>query len=149
MQRVEDIAYNIYGVNDGYEGGDIHSWQRYTSQLPVDCRLSSDFIHTLHMPEQSIITMQPLLPLKPGCCYAILLCHNAVAMPADLLQADLPYFGTDGVLANDFLSFFWTVGTAVEEEKEGRGRDDGHEELQEHEPEEVSEHPKIIDDVDC
>mmetsp|Transcript_2226 Transcript_2226/g.3460 ORF Transcript_2226/g.3460 Transcript_2226/m.3460 type:complete len:119 (-) Transcript_2226:419-775(-) len=48
----EDVTYNIYGVNDGYEGGDKHSWQRYTAELPVECRLSSDFIHNLHFLNQ-------------------------------------------------------------------------------------------------
>jgi hypothetical protein len=85
------------------------SWQRYTSQLPVDCKLSSDFIHTLNEPDRSCIWIQPVAPLQPDQCYAVLLRHHAVAVSSQLLAAELPSFGSDGLIANDYLSFFKTA----------------------------------------
>lgn len=61
------------------------------------------------------------MPLEPQTLYAILFRHDAVAVPSNLLEAGLTNFGSDGLLANDYLSFFSTAGAkdATTEEEQG------------------------------
>lgn len=39
IKGLEYSRYSCNGINMGYIGGDFHSWQRYTTHLPVDCKL--------------------------------------------------------------------------------------------------------------
>jgi len=54
------------------------------------------------------IWLHPKSPLKPDTRYAVMLTHHALAVPAALLEAELTWFGSDGLIANDFLSYFRT-----------------------------------------
>ncbi len=36
---IDQIRYNWRGINRGYCGGDIHSWQRYTNVMPIDVKI--------------------------------------------------------------------------------------------------------------
>jgi len=63
------LRYNWKGINAGYYGGDIHSWQRYTKKLPILCKVDVD-------PKKSLVTVIPSQRLQSDTQYAILLCNG-------------------------------------------------------------------------
>ncbi|XP_063971506.1 uncharacterized protein LOC129254415 [Lytechinus pictus] len=42
QKRIEKVRYHRDKVNGSYYGGDVHSWQRYTRQLPLACQVTID-----------------------------------------------------------------------------------------------------------
>lgn len=79
--HVEKVGYSWRGVNDGYFEGDVHSWQRYTTELPIECRVGST---TAGMGvDECSVTVQPHFRLKYGTYYAIYLGNN---VPTGLVQ---------------------------------------------------------------
>ncbi len=107
--RLETLRYNADGaLNYEYDGGDSDSWQRYTSQPPVQCQLVGDFVK--EGDAVSTVTMTPFLPLKCDTQYAVLLCNGTPTIPLALQEAGLYTFLPDGV-ADDQLYFFRTAAT--------------------------------------
>jgi len=61
--------YDVDGINAGYFGGDVRSWQRYTTDTPIDGRITtSDLTNS--------IAFQPRWRLEPDTWYALVLLHN-------------------------------------------------------------------------
>ena len=100
--QLERIRYCTSGVlNRGYDGGDYHSWQRYTPHLPTVCTLSvtqstdsaenildcsDDVIRTIHM--------TPHFPMKSSTYYAILLCNNVPTVPKECSSNFMHFFSS-------------------------------------------------------
>jgi len=65
------LEYHCERNNGSYYGGDEHSWQRYTKQMPIDGFLEvNEDMRTLHF--------KPVSPLRPNQLYAIVLQHYAM-----------------------------------------------------------------------
>jgi hypothetical protein len=97
--HLESIRYNTYGVNNGYMGGDTHSWQRYTKVYPVECKITVTDLHEDDGggEEHSIITVKPYGPLKYSTHYALLLCNNVPTVPMGSISAPWTAFTMGGV----------------------------------------------------
>jgi hypothetical protein len=107
--RLDSIRYNLYGINNGYMGGDMHSWQRYTTEHPVECKITVTDLHEEDGggDEHSIITVKPYGPLKYSTHYALLLCNNVPTVPAGSIAAPWTAFTMGGV-SEDKLFIFKT-----------------------------------------
>ncbi|XP_041455830.1 uncharacterized protein LOC121408418 [Lytechinus variegatus] len=69
QKRIEKVRYHRDKVNGSYYGGDVHSWQRYTRQLPLACQVTIDRdAHALFIQSDS--------SLQSGKWYAIVLQHR-------------------------------------------------------------------------
>ena len=91
--RIRDLEYHCTRNNGTYYGGDEHSWQRYTKQMPVLGSLTvNEAMHT--------IQFVPAEPLLPSQTYGIILqhyasgisniangCHSDVVIPFTTLPA--------------------------------------------------------------
>ena len=102
--------YHWNGLNNGYVGGDIHSWQRYTSNFPVECRLAVQEYYEDDDDVTSLIselTLLPLVRLKYDQKYAILLANNVITVPVDGLNASILRFASQ-TIQDDQLFFFTT-----------------------------------------
>ena len=64
------LEYHCVGNNGSYYGGDEHSWQRYTKQMPLAGALAVD-------EATRTIRFFPAEPLRPGQTYGIVLQHYA------------------------------------------------------------------------
>ena len=84
-----DLEYHCLRNNGSYCGGDEHSWQRYTKQMPVSGSLTVN---------EAMRTIQfvPAEPLFPSQTYGIILqhcaamaprCHADVVIPSTTLTA--------------------------------------------------------------
>ena len=108
--RFERIRYSSSGtLNMGYRDGDMHSWQRYTTQIPVLASL----LHTEEFDPItgntiSILRMRPMGGLKYNTCYAILLSNNVPTVPAVGCVGDFTEF-TDAGTTEDYLIEFKTI----------------------------------------
>jgi ubiquitin len=69
-----DLEYHCLRNNGTYYGGDEHSWQRYTKQMPVSGSL------TVNDAERTI-QFVPAEPLLPSQTYGIILQHFAFGFP--------------------------------------------------------------------
>jgi hypothetical protein len=99
-RNIDSRRYNYSRVNEGYDSGDRHSWQRYTNKLPIDC--------FLHLDEyENKIRMVPELRLTAGATYCLLLQHGVPTPPTDHLLSSLFSFTARG-LSEDKLIFFRT-----------------------------------------
>jgi hypothetical protein len=96
--RLESIRYYTYGVNAGYHGGDKHSWQRYTRNYPVECRITVTDLHEDDGggEEHQLITLKPYEPLKYSTSYALLLCNNVPTVPVGSITAPWTAFTMGG-----------------------------------------------------
>lgn len=97
--RLESIRYYTYGVNAGYCGGDHHSWQRYTKNYPVECKITVTDVHEEEGggEEHHLITLQPYAPLKYSTSYALLLGNNVPTVPVGSITAPWTAFAMGGV----------------------------------------------------
>ena len=69
-----DLEYHCLRNNDSYFGGDEHSWQRYTKQMPVSGSLTvNDAMRT--------IQFVPAEPLLPSQTYGIIVQHYDCGFP--------------------------------------------------------------------
>ena len=96
--RVDVIRYYTYGVNNGYLGGDCHSWQRYTRKFPVECKYA---VKPLHEDEDGgeehfVVSMQPYEALKYSTYYAVLLMNNVPTVPVGSVSAPWTAFTVGG-----------------------------------------------------
>ena len=84
IEKLEGIRYSNHGINDGYSDGDEHSWQRYTSIEPTECRITLideyDIFSTLS-DNESMITLKPYEPLKCNTTYLIYLGNSTPIVP--------------------------------------------------------------------
>ena len=69
-----DLEYHCLRNNGSYYGGDEHSWQRYTKQMPVSGSLTvNDAMRT--------IQFVPAEPLLPSQTYGIIVQHYDCGFP--------------------------------------------------------------------
>nr|XP_054748853.1 uncharacterized protein LOC129254415 [Lytechinus pictus] len=69
QKRIEKVRYHRDKVNGSYYGGDVHSWQRYTRQLPQACQVTIDR-------DAHALCIQSNSSLQSGKWYAIVLRHR-------------------------------------------------------------------------
>ena len=83
------LEYHCERNNGNYDGGDEHSWQRYTKQMPLEGSLKVD-------EDMRKIHFEPAKPLRPNQNYAIVLqhyatlglgCYSDVVIPFSTLSA--------------------------------------------------------------
>jgi hypothetical protein len=99
-KMIDEVRYNYGGINEGYDQGDRHSWQRYTEKLPIDC-----FVHLDEL--ENKIRLVPELRLTPGGTYCLLFQHGIPTPPAeDLLSSLFTYTGKG--ICEDKVIFFRT-----------------------------------------
>ena len=67
-EHLETVKYNRDGINASYYGGDSRSWQRYTSDLPLEGDI------TVH--EDCVVEFTPSSALAPFAWYTIVLLHG-------------------------------------------------------------------------
>ena len=105
--RFERIRYTSAGtLNMGYRDGDIHSWQRYTTQIPllislVDTEEDDSITGNLI----SILRMKPIEELKYNTCYAILLSNNVPTVPLAGCVGDFTGFTDPGTTEDHIIAF--------------------------------------------
>ena len=107
MSSIDSLRYHwgpLIGLNGSYYGGDLHSWQRYTTKLPVKgtLRVSQD---------SGRLAFNPLQPLLPLTTYAIVFANGVpVASP----EMDMSSDEKDGWgMCEDKLFFFQTTSAPV------------------------------------
>jgi ubiquitin-large subunit ribosomal protein L40e len=71
--HLNQIKYHINGVNRSYYGGDLRSWQRYTTSLPVSLNIDDDDSD----PHSLLLDMEGKPPLKPNTWYVLALLHSS------------------------------------------------------------------------
>jgi hypothetical protein len=91
--------YSSLDNNRGYEGGDAHSWQRYTSSLPVDATVVASN-------ESYSLRIIPKQLLKPNTRYGVLLANNVPTLPP-VLNGPMYSFDTPNI-CEDHMIFFTT-----------------------------------------
>ena len=108
--RFERIRYSTAGtLNMGYRDGDMHSWQRYTTKIPVLVSLlHTEEFDPITRDTISILSMRPMGGLKFNTCYAILLSNNVPTVPVVGCVGDFTEF-TDAGTTEDHLIEFKTV----------------------------------------
>ena len=84
-QILDSRRYSYDGINQLYKGGDRHSWQRYTRQMPIPCTFKVD-------EEKNQIRFYPRETLKFGQEYIILLMHGGKIMPYEKQDGDSSLF---------------------------------------------------------
>ena len=42
LNELNRVCYNMNGINKSYYGGDLNSWQRYTTELPININIDVD-----------------------------------------------------------------------------------------------------------
>ena len=116
--------YDVNGLNNGYIDGDIHSWQRYTSSLPVECSYNiedNDIFATIHSDAAVTITMKPYGPLKHNQYYIILFQNNTPIVPVgDRLnnQNSIDYYYSEYSYVNNTIEDkIYIFKTAVNKKK--------------------------------
>lgn len=87
--RLENIRYNVDGVNTGYNKGDDDSWQRYTRSMPVPC---SVLVSNFFDPLPHVVRIYPREALQPNTQYAILLQNNVPVRPTILPHYSIDFF---------------------------------------------------------
>lgn len=92
--------YSSRDNNRGYEGGDAHSWQRYTSSHPVDATVVASN-------ESYSLRVVPKQALKSGTRYGILLANNVPTLPP-VLNGPAYSFDTPNI-CEDHMIFFTTA----------------------------------------
>jgi len=68
MTKIDELHYNIFGINRTYYGGEITSWQMYTRSLPLKGEIIIDA-------EENVAEFKLQEPLLFDRWYAILLLH--------------------------------------------------------------------------
>jgi Ubiquitin family len=68
MAYINSVKYDWKGINKSYYGGDVRSWQRYTTKFPIEGNI------TCEKPQQLRFTVEQ--PLNPNTWYAVVLLHN-------------------------------------------------------------------------
>jgi hypothetical protein len=127
--RLERMRYSVSGeLNRDYNGGDFHSWQRYTKKTPIDCALTMNPseatdgsktssagiddcdgpISYLPFSLYSTISMHPNEKLKYNTYYAILLQNNVPIVPVAGPDTDFINYFSDST-PEDKLILFKTV----------------------------------------
>lgn len=102
-KTIESVRYNYFGINQYYDGGDRHSWQRYSEKMPIECFLHIDDI-------DNKIRLVPELRLTPDTTYCIVLQNGVPTPPADELLSSLFNYTGRG-LCEDKVIFFRTHKT--------------------------------------
>jgi len=121
--KFEGKRFNYKKANKGYLGVDVHSWQRYTTQMPVPCNVVVNTDATI----PTDMTVTPQQPLKPDTWYALLLQNGVQLTPSNFLDSGISTFVHDSV-CEDCLIYFWTSdeepevceGEGVKKEEEER-----------------------------
>lgn len=99
-----ELRYDVEERNEGYDGGDDCSWQRYTQHPPVDCRVNIPRFSDV-MPHA--VKIHPIEPLLLNTNYAVLLMNNVPTVPKETTAASVMDFMLDGT-TNDYLILFRT-----------------------------------------
>lgn len=121
---IDQMRYNLLDITKrGYTTalngeGDLHSWQRYTKEMPIDCDLSVS-PHEERLPHS--ITLHPLQPLEHNTTYAILLCNHVPTVPVHYPHDDFDFLA-DGVGEDKLIVF----KTEKEHELHRRDRHGAH-----------------------
>lgn len=87
--KLDNIRYNVDGINTGYCKGDEDSWQRYTNRLPVPCNV---IVSSFFDPTPHVIRIYPHEPLQPNTQYAILLQNNVPVRPLEMPHYTIDFF---------------------------------------------------------
>lgn len=99
MQELsKKMRYNIFGINDGYAGADVHSWQRYTTKPPVPC-----YVHVDEAAMQ--VRLVPEESLQYGTTYCIVLQNGMPIPPVGRVTASLFSFTGRGVCEDKIVTF--------------------------------------------
>ena len=109
--RLQALRYHwrpFGGVNGSYQGGDRHSWQRYTRRLPVPTALTLD-------KENQTLTLKPLTPLAPNTLYGILLMHGVGILETGTGDTHA-LFSAHGLLEDTLITFRTTASVELPEE---------------------------------
>lgn len=69
LSELDKIRYDVFGCNKSYYGGEMDSWQRYTTRFAVGC----DYEAT---PDS--ITMTPWEPLRPNRWHAVVFLNTGI-----------------------------------------------------------------------
>jgi hypothetical protein len=102
FSHLEKVRFNYEGINNLWVGVDVHSWQRYTSEVPIDCYLELGGDSFL-LPDQ--IKIVPREPLKPNTWYAVLVQNGCKIAPKKLGSSDICNFVHDFVCEDLLLPF--------------------------------------------
>lgn len=89
MQKIEEVKYNMNGINKSYYGGDARSWQRYTWDMP----LSGKIITT-----PSSVEFQLEETLRADTWYALVLLHTCHRTPLHVYEDLVIPFKTIGAV---------------------------------------------------
>ena len=73
LNQLEDIRYNVFGCNGSYYGGEVDSWQRYTSKLPIHSKRVINYVNNTFS-----VSISPEIPLRPNIWYAVVLLHSPI-----------------------------------------------------------------------
>ena len=122
--ELDKRKYDTNGINKGYIDGDVHSWQRYTSSLPIECSYNvedNDIFATIHSDAAVTITMKPYGPLKHNQYYIVLFQNNTPIVPTgerDQNQNSIDYFYSEYSYVNNTIEDkIYIFKTAVNKKK--------------------------------
>uniref|UniRef100_A0A7S4J4P8 Uncharacterized protein n=1 Tax=Prymnesium polylepis TaxID=72548 RepID=A0A7S4J4P8_9EUKA len=85
-ELIDAVRYDRDTTNQSYYGGDVHSWQRYTLELPLSARLQLTTANTFEFELGQ--------PLHPGSWYAVALLHTENHLRE---REDQPQFRADAM----------------------------------------------------
>jgi hypothetical protein len=94
----EKIRYNYFGINRGYGGADVHSWQRYSTKDPIPC-----YVYVEEASSQ--VRLVPEEPLQFATTYCIVLQNGMPTPPTDFMNASLFSFTGRGICEDKVLLF--------------------------------------------
>jgi hypothetical protein len=103
--NIEQIRYNVSGINRGYNNGDRYSWQRYTNKLPIPCYIHVD-------ETDNFIRIIPEEPLSLSTMYVLLISNSIPNPPLELVESHIHQFTGIGT-CDDFVIFFTTTNGQV------------------------------------
>lgn len=101
--RLNDLRYDVSGINAGYDGGDMHSWQRYTKSMPIECTV---LVSHFNDAWPHSIRVQPADPLAYNTQYALLLANNVPVVSATFPHYSVEFFSE--CIGDDKLIIFKT-----------------------------------------
>jgi len=123
-EELNKRKYDTNGLNNGYIDGDMHSWQRYSSSLPVESSYNiedNDIFATIHSDAAVTITMKPYGPLKHNHYYVLLFQNNAPIVPTgdrNQNQNSIDYFYSEYSYVNNTIEDkMYIFKTAVNKKK--------------------------------
>lgn len=92
------IKYDYFGINKGYSGADVHSWQRYSTKDPVPC-----YVYIEEATNQ--VRLVPEEPLQFATTYCIVLQNGVPNPPTNRTTASIFSFTGRGICEDKVIIF--------------------------------------------